>query len=164
MKEPTISGDRGRAWKVDLSAQVEHVDQTACLQSWIIEQPGVHVFWSRWQVSVVHLRDIPGQSKQAFKKFPEATHEFMIFALDPECYGEHEAWPAKIERVGLMHPADLVHQVAVTSDQVASHLCELLVEGACRGQVILDSDYCSRNRAILDATVERYNSGKHGIA
>lgn len=164
MIDPTLSGPAGRAWSCPRLAHGQQtLAETACLATWLIEQPGVHAFWTRWFVTLIHLRDIPGV-QPAHMQFPTASHEVVIHALDPEHYPKHEALPGPVEQWGLMDPADLVHQFEVRSDAEAIRLVELLARAFCDGYLAADSDFRTRNADAIDQTAKHFRDGRHALA
>lgn len=142
IRDPDIRGKNGphevRAWR----SQFEKDDRwPATLVVWFINGKGFHVCWEWWAISVVHLRDIPGQGP-AHKRFPSATHELQIMSILPKDGGEVD--PDKPEEISArgwwLSPPDLVHQFEAT-DEEAINLPEMMVLPICSGMASLDSDF-----------------------
>jgi hypothetical protein len=137
-------------------------DQDATIGAWIIHVPGAHILWDHWMVSVVHLRPLEGV-KPALKRCPEATHEFMILALNPE-----ERLPSSLVvgnefQVRYLTPIDVVEQFTAADDATADRILEDAVYAIVNGFASPDQDFRSWwHRAIAD-TAAHYNDGTHGV-
>src|SRR5205085_2875503 len=59
-------------------------EQVATLAHWFVSAPAAHPVWPHYLLFCVHLRDVPGQSRPPFRRFPDASHELMLIALNPE--------------------------------------------------------------------------------
>lgn len=165
MAEPTLSGPQGHAWRVPLwRTDPAH---EACLAVWLVEAPGYHPAWSRWLMNLIHLRDIPGV-KPAHRKFPSATHELVIAALDPESYGEHDAVIAGTppKDFGWQHltPIDVIEQFEVPADQMAVRIAELSVGCILDGKLSPDQDYRRVWHDVLATTAQHLREGRHAVA
>jgi hypothetical protein len=162
-KPPDIGGialgGSGRAWKIattDPEILEENVDWNAGVGSYLVHAPHGHPYWYWYCVGCVHLRDIPGQSRPPRRDFPEATHEMMFLALNPEApIPDVDDWQ------GMRHlsPVDLEHQFQVNSDEEAAELTELVVRHICAGQSP-DQDFRTYWRGMIDETAERIRLGK----
>jgi hypothetical protein len=138
---PDLAREATRAWRIPtVSAErvAENPAWGACVAGWLVEQPGAHVAWSQWHLSVCHLREIAG-TPPAVLYFPEATHEFQFLALDP-------SYPVESLRPedGKWHhlvPVDLIHQVHLFSDAKAEQLMERCVRRIVSGKMTADSDF-----------------------
>lgn len=161
MIEPTETGPSARAWKFVPEPGPTH----AALAVWLIDQPRVHPFWSRWVINLIHLRDAPGLP-EAKRHFPEATHEITIAALDPASYEEHEQIQVGTFPSGWkwMNPLDLLHQFNVPSDQMAIRIVELAVHACCVGDLAADTDFREVWKTLIDGTADHYRSGRHAIS
>lgn len=136
-KAPDLEGF-GRAWRID-PLKPRHVDQTATVAGWLVHAPHGNPFWPWYIVSAVHLRDIEGQSKPAVKKFAEASHEFLICAINPETYpqADPENWGA----VGYLEPIDLAHQLGGLTDTQAGRIVEEMVKAVTFNGASPDQDF-----------------------
>lgn len=84
---PTITGAHGEAWQVNLdqararAGETDDSDSTVAM--WIVFAPWAHAFWSYYLIGAIHLR--PSKALPIPKiMLPGATHEVLVFALDPE--------------------------------------------------------------------------------
>lgn len=160
MRKADVTGANGwQGWRVSLPETLSRPDQAATIGSWLLECPGAHAFWSRWGVSMIHLRDIPGV-KPAYIRVPGATHELMAFALNPEAKND----PDDIDTWRLLTPADLEHQLVLPCDADAIEVLDLYVRRAMEGDVSPDSDFRQFWHKTLDATAQHYKEGKHGAS
>lgn len=162
MRGPDRTGQAARAWR--LKAPV-HEDRPALLRTWIIHGRGFHAAWDHWMVSAVHLRDIDGQ--KANKQFPEATHEFVIAALDPGFPVDIDAIESDPSHDGIrfLTPLDLAHHVELpeppTGDLQAAEMTDMMVARICAGAASPDQDWRRYWIKALNATAEHYRSGQH---
>lgn len=84
---PTIIGAHGEAWEIDLltsralCGETDETDTTVAL--WVVFAPWAHAYWSYYLIGAIHLRPM-AKLKAPTIFLPGATHEIMIFALDPE--------------------------------------------------------------------------------
>jgi hypothetical protein len=103
----------------------------------------MHPFWSFHYAGLIHLRDIEG-GKPVHKAFPTATHEFMVFALNPDS-------PPTLDpfSIAVLEPISIVQQFVAASDAAALSAIECLLSKIARGQLSVDSDYRSEWRKLL---------------
>lgn len=146
---PTFSGQGGKAWRARLLpvGQRGKPDADATVGVFIVHQPRAHPFWDYWCVSLIHLREIDG-TPIAHKDWPEATHEFMVMALQPgrplPALDITPDW-----KPHYLTPFDLVRQVQVSSDVAALSLLGRFVQLTVSGHMALDSDFRSTNEQFL---------------
>lgn len=160
MREPDIEGVAGKAWEVVRPPGGPPAWQGG-VASWVMNVPGAHPFWSWWTLNAVHLRPIEGV-RPAFLRFPEATHEFLICALDPASYPP----PVDVEPetcFAILQPIDLVHQVSGLDDGQAARVAALMMRAIVDGRMSPDQDYRSAWRRLIDGTAEHLRAGKHPL-
>lgn len=87
---------------------------TAVVKAWLLTLPGHHPLWQHYCLSVISLADIPGVPP-AVKQFPEATHEILLMAMNPEC----DPAPDAPEEFQYLSPVNYVKQIDVVSDEIA---------------------------------------------
>lgn len=158
MREPDIKGPFGRAWFIQV--KTENPDHNACLGSWVVNVPGAHPFWEHWLVAVVHLRDMPGQSKPAYKKYPEAEFEFGIHSISPETCPQPDPDKA-LEGYPLLSPADVVEHFHGVSDKDALRIGEGAILAMVNGRMSPDQDFRSMWSRLITGTVAHFRSGAH---
>ncbi len=154
MRSPDVTGVRGVGWKLALPnvADGAPVDWGATLQSWLVNATGYHPFWSWWQISVVHLRPIPGESKPANKHYPSAEFEFMILSLNPE-------YPPPDPDLGhegfkYLLPPDVVVQFDGIPDDKAGEIAMMAAALVVRGTASPDSDWRAWWKRAVEESVE----------
>ena len=92
------------------------------VEGWIINQEGLSPCWSHYFCCVGHLRDAPGLSK-ATKRFPQATHELRVDAMDSAKHpraDDPKTW-------SMLTPANVIWQFVSDSDERAAAVCRELV-------------------------------------
>jgi len=120
-----------KAWKLPLVSARQH----AGLAHWLIQGP-FHPHWNRWQLVVIHLRDVPGMPA-AVKDTPNMTHEFQIVSVDPS---QPEIDPDAPSNIKILAPPDSIVQFEATDDE-AVKVAEMAINGIVAGKVSPDSDY-----------------------
>lgn len=107
------------------------IDETATIGSWFLHCPGQSPAWDHYVISVVHLREIPGQTRAATITLPHATHQMFIVALDPG------ALPTADDLTSwrFLHPINLAEQFQVFGDIAAIHLLEASVDAVLAGML-----------------------------
>lgn len=127
---PEIRGLRGFAWDYKLEPM------NATLKAWIISAPWAHPAWHSYEIAVYHLRPDP--------KFPEtklfdprATHEVVVFALDP-------SHPIVVgEAPHILTPANYAEQFHADSDAEAVAYVTKTVQDICDGNFSPDTDFAA---------------------
>lgn len=100
------------------------------LGGWLLDIPNVSPAWRHFYLSVIHLRDEPGDDP-AVLEFPGATHELVLWALD-HTQGEPDRHrPQEFRR---MQPINVHLQFAADTDEqavsVLQHVAQALVDGS----------------------------------
>lgn len=106
-------------------------DHQAHIGTWLLDCPGQSPAWSHYALMCVHLRPLAGESKSAHIRFPGATHEILLLALNPETNPS----PSADDPPGswdFLRPINLCEQVQLPGDAAAA---ELLAEAA---QAVVD--------------------------
>lgn len=105
------------------------VDQTATLVSWFLHCPGQSPAWSHYLLTIIHLRPIEGV-RPARISVPHATHEVMLFALDPTSPGpsvlDPETWRP-------LTPYNTAEQLELPDDDEAILLLRLAAQSVVDG-------------------------------
>ena len=101
---------------------------------WIVRAPWMHLAWSWYVVALYHLRGKGPDNKPAVKQFPEATHEFGVYALHPD----HEVDTRRLYR---LEPMNLAQQFEATDDAEALGVVETTLDAVLAKRLSLDSDY-----------------------
>lgn len=153
---PEHVGDFGRAWRRrDLERGSGEARTAACLRCYVMHNRGSHPFWPWHVLSLVTLEELPGLPPPE-RQFPEATHELLVVALDPEkppptapgmsCY-----W---------LTPVDIAEQFEAT-DERASELCDLAMEACLDGRLSPDQDWRASWHKAVTGTLDHWRRGVH---
>lgn len=122
-----VEGPYGRAASFDATSA------PATLVAYLIDAPGFHPLWSQYVLSVVTLADVEGVPP-ATLKFPGATHELLVIALNPDAGPqtvESLATGAAAGRIQYLTPVNIAEQYEATDDEMTQ-----LAWLACRGVVL----------------------------
>jgi hypothetical protein len=118
-----IEGVRGKAWRIELPDVLRSIDHSATLGQWLMEVPEMRaqLGWDWYMLAVISLADIPGQSKPATKRYPEAEYELLMLAVHPS-----HVRPVKTiesgQTVAFLHPPNLMEQFHGCTDEQAAEL------------------------------------------
>ncbi|RPH72758.1 MAG: hypothetical protein EHM78_02310 [Myxococcaceae bacterium] len=137
---PSESDLRGEAWLVP----TDHVGYwhihgrpfPASVALWLIECPWAHPIWHSYVLSLVHLRPAPDEQPIRFY-IPGATHEFMIFALNPS-KRRNEIFGGRVNR---LDPGNFGAQMVCASDEEAAARIRDTVREIIRGDLSPDTDF-----------------------
>lgn len=132
---PTKQGHAGKAWRMDIEAmRAFYGRQGAEICSWIVEAAWAHPMWHSYMISVVHLRPVD-ELGPATINLPGATHEVMLYALDPE----HT--PKLDRRPMFLIPSNFHGQWIAESDEAAAAKVEACVDDIIAGRLSPDTDF-----------------------
>jgi hypothetical protein len=149
MREPDLTGPRGRAWRV-----VEGLPP-GNLAVWLVHTPGMHTLISWWAISVAHMRPLEGCPPVEFPAREEGSSHQVVAVwmdgdLDPD---DRTTWrPGK--------GFDQSDFAAGITDDGAQELGSLLARGTVDGQVHPDSDFRTQWRRAVARTAEHLR-GEH---
>lgn len=125
------------------------LDGAGTTVTWWLLQGLWHPLWPQFVLSVVNLREVDGMPP-AQLRFPGATHELMVVALNP---GD----PLRLHDIetlesggfrgvgGYLTPIDVVHQFEATDEEM-THLAELCARACTLGVLTPSTDEA---RAVL---------------
>lgn len=138
--EPTLSSSSilAKAWKFDLSKAranpqlAKDDDATVC--TWIVYVPWAHGFWHSYMLACIHLRPIEGVKAPTIH-LPGATHEILLFALDPKFR------PSPSENLHFLTPPNFIGQFMAESDEKAAERIEGDVRDILAGTLSPDTDF-----------------------
>jgi hypothetical protein len=141
MTVPDKLGAAGRAWRIDLAALSTAlaipIENSSLVASWIIEAPWAHPLWHSYNLTLVHLRPMEGVGEPIVYR-QGATHELLLFALDPEAPREPMLRSA---RPRWLYPANFAAQLVEASDAAASARVEATVDLVVAGELNPDTDF-----------------------
>jgi hypothetical protein len=101
--------------------------------SWYVHAPFSHPLWPCVVVIGLSLRDVPGWPPAKIN-LDGATHEVMVYALDPKQSIRLDRPPAYLT------PCNFAGQFTADSDDAAAQRIELAVRDICAGELNPDSD------------------------
>ncbi|MCX5495773.1 hypothetical protein OSH11_13750 [Kaistia dalseonensis] len=138
---PTLEGPCGRAWLVDLAGVRRRLDQArpdTTVAAWIVEASWAHPVWHSYLVGLVHLRPDPLVLQPILHR-PDATHEFWLFALDPDKPRAPQI--SGEQRAAMLFPSNFGAQLACPSDAEAMKTIEAAINEIVRGTLSPDTDF-----------------------
>ncbi len=130
-------------------AQRQNPDSFFALDCWILHLPG-YAIWPHYLLSGTGLADIPGR-RPATKQFPEATHEVLVAAIDPDC--TQADWLD--QRIQTLSPINYVRQM-VTTETVANALLRHLAERFVSGFLPPEPQGIVGARELFNDTVDQF--------
>lgn len=138
--QPALEGRAGQAWVIDQEALRRRTGQpldaraeAAALPNWIVHAPAAHPLWSHYLIGCIPLRDLPGLPP-AFIHLDGATHEVIVYAMDPEHQPEIDGVPY------LLTPVNFVGQFIADSDEAAAQRVQAAVQEIVDGVLSPDTD------------------------
>jgi hypothetical protein len=136
---PDYIGGAGRAWELPNRFEGQTTEQlSATLGGWLIEAPFALPAWNYHVASLVHLRDMPG-SAPAVIRLPGATHELMMWALDPRF--EDEIDPTDVNSMRhVLQPFDFEEQFKAQADERALEVVRFAIQKCVDGELVPDTD------------------------
>lgn len=138
--EPTMTGRMGKAWLIDMDAVsrrrgiVNDPRASVTLPCWIASAAYAHPLWSHYVIMCIALRDVPGVPT-AKVNLKGATHEVMVFALDPD------RRPAVNDMPRMLQPANFVAQFIEPDDLSAAARVQQAVQDVIDGTLNPDTDF-----------------------
>lgn len=139
---PDLKGSLGVAWRVDFDElrRRNGSPPDAGVAGWVVEARWAHPIWHSYTIAVIHLRNIPGMPPPHIN-LAGATHEFFLFALDPDKPRE----PAILgrERAAIMTPANFGAQFISASDEDAITFVRAAIQDVIDGKLSPDTDHLS---------------------
>lgn len=129
-----VIGIMGQAWNVSDVPRMSPSEE-ATVVAWFVWIPNVHPIWDCYMFAVISLDSIPGVP-DAYKKYPEATWEFGVYALNPEMSPS----PENYGTWGPMLPPNITVQFDGCSKEKAIELCWLVVNAALAGHLPVEPD------------------------
>lgn len=116
----------GYDWWAELAPhRPQTPDQEATLAAWFLHMPGVVPAWHDYLMCVIHLRPLPGVPPAHIAE-PEASHELMVLALDPDVRPRPDD-PATWHH---LVPGNVTVQFGPNSDEQARQVARLAAQAA----------------------------------
>lgn len=142
--EPTLAGEKGKAWlcNIDVGHAIKGIspDSDACICHWVIEAPWAHPAWHSYSIFCQHLRPLPGYDIPVHVHLEGATHEMIVFALDPNKDRESLIKTGIVEGRWL-ESANFAAQIIATDDEAAKVRIQSAVQEIIDGKLSPDTDF-----------------------
>lgn len=160
MRTPTLEG-KAKAWKLahTISKDKWEPAWAATIDRYILHCTWSHPFWSYYFISGVHLRPIAGVPP-AKKHFPSASHEIMIYSIDPKEPPDIDKCETGEKFPAILQPPDLVHQVAGLTDKQFAYLLQDVIVTVVEGRAAPDVDFRAFWQRSLDILAMKLRQGQ----
>lgn len=152
------TGPFGYADRIPLGPDLP-VIKTATLAAWLVHIPSASPAWADYELSVIHLRSIPGEV-DPHRQYPEAAYEITMFALDPS------RSPRADDRETLqpLFPINITEQFHGVIDEQAIEIADGCVEGMVVGMLAAEPDWQPQRalwRSVIRNTAQHAATGGH---
>lgn len=158
--DPTISGRHGHAWQIENTLFAEQFRRFMAGPAWFVLLPAAHPLWPHYLLSCAHLRTVDGFPRPQLS-FPEATHELVLQALNPESAPN----PTDTNGWHTMTPVNVAEQFHVDDDEQAASLVRLVAQALVHGVLPSECDdhigSRERWRESIAATADHERAGGH---
>lgn len=132
------------------------------LDTWLIDAPYWHPWWSQYVLVPSTLADLP-EHPPAVRHRDGTTHEITVLALDPD-------HPTSVQRLLIdplhyMEPASVCEQFVALEDRQAVEIGFMCTEAACFGKLNLEPSFSAEKAAwahAIAATLDHYRDPHHG--
>lgn len=111
-------------------------DKTAMGAVWVVTAPWAHPFWSQYAFSLTDLTTPIGTPPVIH--LPGATHEFLLFAIDPD--KPVKFW-ADRPKGCLLSPPNCGYQFIAENNDAALDRIQRCVDRVMHGELSPDTDY-----------------------
>lgn len=156
--EPSIKGEHGRAWRIDTATALRRygfkVEDQGTIAAWCVEVPWAHPVWHSYILILVHLRPTKHTPTEAKLYFPGATHEFWLWASDPD--KPRIEWISGAKDPAHLSPMNFGAQLKQSTDGGAIAVMAKTVQDICDGKLSPDTDYLTQWRERFgSATIKK---------
>lgn len=159
--ETPLTTDEPAPWRASVHTQVwdvtaparkfgtPHPQDDASLAVWLVHAPWMAPAgaWHWHYVGLIHLRDLPGQSKPPTHTLHGSTHELIAMAVDPETQPDLKA--TDFDKLKFLSPTSIVQQFVADNDAEALQKIERGLELVVEGRLTLESDGRTAWRSFL---------------
>lgn len=114
-------------------------DKDPTLVHWVVNAPWAHPFWHSYSIVVVHLRPVEGVPEPKIF-LPGATHEFWVYALNPEIDNRTLIETGIIAPYQWLSPMNFAAQM-IETDESAMARISAVVEEIVNGDLSPDTDF-----------------------
>jgi hypothetical protein len=124
-------GVAGRATEIVHTLEAgDRPDFGATLAMWFLDCPMQATAWRHYNLAIIHLRPIEGV-KPAIIRSPGATHEVMLFALNPKLNPS----PTNAKSWQYLSPYNFLGQLKLPSDEEAKRGLEAMARDVANGRL-----------------------------
>jgi hypothetical protein len=142
--EPVLKGEHGRAWLCSLDEGYKRMgikpEQDACICHWVIEAAWAHPAWHSYSLFCQHLRPMAGYDQPVIFHLEDATHELLLFSLDPRKDRESLIKTGIVDGRWLQ-PANFAAQFIELDDELARSRIRSTVQEIVDGTLSPDTDF-----------------------
>lgn len=119
---------------------MDNPDDDAGVRVWLVHAPWMAPFmaWHWHYVALIHLRDLPNQSRPPTLLFEGATHELCAYAVDPDVPFDIQA--EELPQLSFLAPVSIVQQFMAPSDAEALTKVERCLELTLSRNLTLEAD------------------------
>lgn len=113
---------------------------------WVIDAPWAHPLWSQYVVLLYDLTTVQEGVEMPKVVLEGATHEFMVYAVDPDAKIEKDtdAWElGKSGQLRLLQPANYGYQFKAETNEAAEGRIQGLVDQILAQTLSPDTDFRS---------------------
>jgi hypothetical protein len=123
------------AWK-----QIDVAESGIFNAAWIIEAPFAHPFWHQYALFLYDLTTPRPDDPPLNLHLPDATHEMLLYALDPDHPIDRDAHlkPGELHR---LEPANYGYQFKADSDKAAEARIQAIVDAIVAMTISPDTDW-----------------------
>lgn len=137
--EPAMRGAFGRAWIIDRDAiaakhEIDKAKSELTLTSYVAHAAYAHPVWHSYLIACISLRELAGAPKPVIH-MPGATHEVLVYALDPEQPIDLTDFPR------ILTPANFHGQFIEPDDAAAEARIKQTVQDVIDGVLNPDTDF-----------------------
>lgn len=132
---------------------------TAAVSLWLLDAPNAHPAWRFHSLIVVHLREVEGVPAPVMQ-FAGASHELMVYALDPD-HDDEIMVGDPLTQLHYLTPPDAVVQFIVADDEQARSVAAFAAHAVAHGLVVPDADFREDWEKGVAATSEHVRLGEH---
>ena len=109
--------------------------------SWGITAPWAHPAWSQYVIQLVDLTT--EMDKPPILYLPDATHEFLLFAISPDHKLTHDV-SLSDQTIHYLHPANYGYQFRASDDAAALKRVQAVVDEIVAERLSPDTDFRSK--------------------
>lgn len=142
--KPTLIGPHGKAWLCDMDALRVRLkaskDQDSTIAAWLIEAPWAHPVWHSYFLYLIHLRPLPGFDLPPVMHLPMATHELVLWAMDPDAPRNEIVIGQQRPGEYWLSPKQFGAQICEITDELAQERVQKSVQEIIDGKLSPDTD------------------------